>query len=59
LDDKSETNEDGGTRTSGPNLNWKWTSTLNIKELEKYETLSCPKHSLPVGSSEKYFFNYL
>ena len=57
LDDSSETNEDGGTRTSGPNApHLKWTNTLNFKELEKYENLSGPKHSLPVGSSEKDFF---
>ena len=57
LDDNSETNEVGGTRTSGlkpPHL--KWTNTLNFKELEKYEILSGPKHSLPVGSSDKDFF---
>ena len=56
LDDKSETNEDGGTRTSGPKTHLKRTNTLNFKELEKYENLSGPKHSLPVGSSEKDFF---
>ena len=44
MDDISETNEDGGTRT------------LNCKELQKYENLSGPKHSLPVASSEKDFF---
>ena len=57
LDDNSETNKKGGTRTSGPkspHLNW--TNTLNFKELRKYENLSGPKHSLPVGSSEKDFF---
>ena len=61
LDDNSETNEDGGTRTSGPKTpHLKWTNTLNFKELEKYENLSGPKHSLPVGSSEKdFFFIYL
>ena len=60
LDDNSETNEDGGTRTSGtktPHL--KWTNTLNFKELEKCENLSGPKHSLPVGSNEKDFLSYL
>ena len=51
LDDNSETNKKGGTRT---HLNW--TNTLNFKELGKYENLSGPKHSLPVGSSEKDFF---
>ena len=57
LDDNSEANEDGGTRTSGPKTpHLKWTNTLNCKELEKYENLSGPKHSLPVGSSEKDFF---
>jgi len=57
LDYNSETNEDGGTRTSGPKIpHLKWTNTLNFKELEKYENLSGPKHSLPVGSSEKDFF---
>jgi len=57
LDDNSETNEGGGTRTSSPKtLHLKWTNTLNFKELEKYENLSGPKHSLPVGSSEKDFF---
>ena len=35
LDDNSETNDDGGTRTSGPNTpHLKWTNTLNFKELE-------------------------
>ena len=33
-----------------------WINTLNFKELRKYENLSGPKHSLPVGSSEKDFF---
>jgi hypothetical protein len=56
LDDNSETNEDGGTRTSGPKTHLKWTITLNIKELGKYENLSGPKHSLPVGSGDKHFF---
>jgi hypothetical protein len=57
LDDNSETNEDGGTRTSGPKTpHLKWTNTLNFKELGKYENLSGPKHSLPFGSSEKNFF---
>jgi hypothetical protein len=53
LDDNSKTNEDRGTRTSGPKApHLKWTNTLNFKELEKYENLSGLKHSLPVGSSE-------
>jgi hypothetical protein len=57
LDDNSETNEDGGTRTSGPKTpNLKWTNALNCKELKKYENLSGPKHSLPIGSSQKDFF---
>jgi len=57
LDDNSETNENGGNRTSGPKTpHLEWTNTLNFKELEKYENLSGPKHSLPVGSSEKDFF---
>jgi hypothetical protein len=57
LNDNSETNEDGGTRTSGPRTpHLKCTNTLNFKELEKYENLSGPKHSLPVGSSVKDFF---
>jgi hypothetical protein len=56
LDDNSETNEDGGTRTSSPKTHLQWTNTLNFKELEKYENLSGPKCSLPVGSSEKDFF---
>jgi len=57
LDDNSETNEDGGTRTSSPKTpHLKWTNTLNFKELEKYKDLSGPKHSLPVHSSEKDFF---
>ena len=44
------------TCTSGPKTpHLKWTNTLNFKELEKYENLSGPKHSLPVGSSEKDF----
>jgi hypothetical protein len=60
LDDNSETNEDGGTRTSGPKTpHLKWTNTQNFKELEKYENLSGPKHSLPVDSSEKDFLSYL
>ena len=54
MDDNSETNEDGGTRTSSPKTpHLKWTNTHYFKELEKYENLSGPKHSLPVGSSEK------
>jgi hypothetical protein len=54
LDDNSKTNEDGGTRTSGPKTpHLKWTNTLNFMELEKYENLSGPKRSLPVGSCEK------
>jgi len=57
LDDNSETNENGGTRTSGPKTpRLEWTNTLNFKELEKYENVSGPKHSLPVGSSENDFF---
>ena len=57
LDDNSETNEDGGTRTRGPKSpHLKWTNTLNCQELQKYEKLSGPKHSLSVGSSEKDFF---
>ena len=60
LDDNSETNEDGGTHTSGPKTpHLKWTNTLNFKELEKYENLSGPKHSLPVGSSKKDLGNQL
>ena len=59
LDDNSETSEDGGTRTSGQKTHLKWTNTLNFKVLEKYENLSGPKHSLPVGSSEKVFLSYL
>jgi hypothetical protein len=56
LDDNSETNEDGCTRTSGPKtLHLKWTNTLNFKELEEYENLSGPKYSLIVGSSSKGF----
>jgi hypothetical protein len=54
LDDNSEPNEDGGTCSSSPKTpHLKWTNTLNFKELEKYENLSGPEHSLPVGSSEK------
>ena len=56
LDDNSEITEDGGTRTRGPQTHLKWTNTLNCKELQKYENLSGPKHSLPIGSSEKDFF---
>jgi hypothetical protein len=56
LHDNSETNENGGTHTNGPKSNLKWINTLNLKELEKYENLSGPKHYLPVGSSEKDFF---
>jgi hypothetical protein len=60
LDDNSVTNEDGGTRISGPKTpHLKWTNILNFKESEKYENLSGPKHSLPVGSSEKDFLSYL
>jgi hypothetical protein len=34
--DNSETNEDGGTGTSGPKTpHLKWTNTLNFKELKK------------------------
>ena len=57
LDDISETNEDWGTRTRGPITPYlKWTNTLHCKELQKYENLSGPIHSLPVGSREKDFF---
>jgi hypothetical protein len=57
LDDNSETNEDGGTRTSGPKIpHLKWTNTLNFKELGKYENLSGPKYFSPVGSRAKDFF---
>ena len=57
LDDNYETNEDGGTRTRCPKTpHLKWTNTLNCRELQKYENLSGPKHSLPVDSSEKDFF---
>jgi len=57
LDDNSETDEDGGTRTNGPKtLHLEWTNTPNFKELKKYENLSGPKYSLPVGSSEDDFF---
>jgi hypothetical protein len=57
LDENSETNKNGGTRTSGPKSpHLKWTNTLHFKELGK---LSGPKHSLPVGSSRKVFFSYL
>jgi len=57
LDDNSQTNEDGGPRTSFPKTpHMKWTNILNFKELEKYGHLSGPKHSLPVGSGEKDFF---
>ena len=60
LGDNSVTNENGGTRTSSPKTSHlEWTNTLNFKELEKYENLSGPKHSLPVGSSEKDFLSYL
>jgi hypothetical protein len=60
LDGNSETNKNGGTRTSGPKSpHLKWTNTLNFKELGKYKNLSGPKHSIPVGSSEKDFFEYL
>jgi len=59
LDDNYETNENGGIRTSGPKTpHLKWTNTLNFKDLEKHENLSGPKHSLPVGSSEKDFLSY-
>jgi len=57
LDDNSEINEDGGSHSSGPKTpRLEWTNTLNFKELEKYENVSGPKHSLTVGRSEKYFF---
>jgi hypothetical protein len=53
VDDNSETNEDGGTHTSGPKTpHLKWTNTLNFKELEKNENVSGPTDSLPIGSSE-------
>jgi hypothetical protein len=51
LFDNSEANEDGGIRTSGPKTpHLKWTNTLHFKDLEKYQNLSGPKYSLPVGS---------
>src|SRR5215469_10428612 len=56
LDDKTERSENRGTRTGGPKSpRLKWSNTLNFKELGKYKNLSGPKHSLPVGSSEKDF----
>ena len=60
LNDNSETNEDGGTRTSCPKTpHLKWTNTLHFKQLERCENLSGPTYSLPVGSSEKDFLSYL
>ena len=60
MDDNSETNENGGSRTSGPKTpHLEWNNSLNFKELKKYENLSGPKHSLPVGSSEKDFLSNL
>ena len=39
----SETNKDGGTHTRGPKTpHFKWTNTLNCKELQKYENVSGP-----------------
>ena len=36
LDDNSETNEDGGTRTSGPKTpHLKWTNTLKFQGIRK------------------------
>jgi len=60
LDDNSETNGDGSTRTSGPKTpRLEWTNTLNLNEFKKYENLSGPKHSLPVVSSKRDFFELL
>ena len=60
LDDNSETNEDGGTRTRGPKTpHLKWTNTLDCKVLQKYENLSGPKHSLPVAAVRNTFLSYL
>jgi len=43
LDDSSETNEDGGTRTSGPKSpHLKWTNTLNFQGIRKIRTFIRP-----------------
>ena len=60
LDDNSETNEDGGTRTSGPKTpHLKLTNTLNFKELEKCENLSGPKYFYRLAAVRKIFLSYL
>jgi hypothetical protein len=55
LDDNSETNENGGTCTSGPKTpNLKWTNALNFKELEKF--LNILYH---LAAVRKIFLSYL
>ena len=60
LDDKSETNEDGGTRTSVPKApHLKWTNTLNCKELQKYEIYQVLNILYQLAAVRKTFLSYL
>ena len=60
LDDNSETNEGGGTRTRGPKTpHLKWTNTLNRKELQKYENLSGLNILYQLAAVRKTFLSYL
>ena len=57
LDDNSEANEDGGTRTSGPKTpHLKWTNTLNFKELEKYKIHQVLNILYQLAAVRKIFF---
>ena len=56
-EDNLPTNQEAGTSTNRvKTAQLKWSNNVDFKELEKYENVSGPKHSLPVDSSEKDFF---
>ena len=59
LDDNSETNENGCTRTRGPKTpDLKWTIILYCKELQKYENLSGPNIVYQLAAVRKTFLSY-
>jgi hypothetical protein len=58
--DNSETNEDGGTRTSGPKTpHLKWTNTLNFKELENTRIYQALNILCQLAAVRKIFLGYL
>ena len=61
MNDNSETNEIGGTRTRGPKpRNLKWTNTLNCKELKKYmEIYQVVNILYQLAAVRKTFLSYL